>query len=232
MTVSSRSLMNQWWRLGGLAGILYVVLFVIGILIEGDTPMPDNSASDIKQYFVDNGDKFMIGDFIIGIGFVFFFLPFASALGSFLGRSEGEPPVWSRLIFFAAITFTAIGAAASSFLGALAYTAGDFTDDNLLKSFVDANYYAFTTAGPLLAGLLVLSASIVILRTKALWQWLGWLGLIFTIAAVISSLSVLNDDPNSPLGIMGFIVFISYGVWILIASVGMWLKEAPPEPMM
>ena len=42
--------------------------------------------------------------------------------------------------------------------------------------------------------------------------WLGWLGMTFTLADAISTLAVLNTDPNSPLGILGFIVFHSPGV--------------------
>ncbi len=231
MTVrGARSFVDQWWRVGGLVGILFVVLFIIGaFIIEGDTPMSDDSASDIRKYFVDHPHKFLVGEFLIAFAFVFFLLPFASALRSFLGRAEGPAAIWSRLVFAGALLMTAVGAAASGLQGALAYSAAGFADDNILKTIVNANYYTFTTAFPFLAALMVLSASVVILRTGALWRWLGGFGVIFAIAAVISTLAVLNDDPMGPLGVLGFIVFIALGVWILIAGAGMLMKQAPPE---
>ena len=232
MTVRSgaASWLDQWWRVGGAAGILYLILFIIGaIILQSDTPMSDDSAADIRKYFVDHPHKYIVGDFLIGLSFVFLFLPFASSLRAFLGRAEGSSAVWSRLVFGGALLFTAVGAATSGLQGGLAYSAANFTDDNILKTVVNANYYTFTTAVPFLAGLTVLSASIVVLRTGALWRWLGVLGILFTVAAVISTLAVLNDDPEGPLGILGFINFIVFGVWILITSAGLLMKQAPPE---
>jgi hypothetical protein len=227
---SPQALQNQWWRLGGFAGIIFVIIFLVGVIgLQGDTPMPDDSPADIRSYFSDHGRRYMVGDFLIGFGFIFFFLPFASVLRSYLGLAEGPLALWSRLVFAGALLFTAVGASSSGIQGALAYSRGTFTDDNLLKTAIDINYYTFATAVPFTAALMVLSASIIIWRTGALWRWLGALGFAFTIVAIISSLAVLNRDPMSAFGLLGLIAFISLGVWILAASAGLLARRVPPE---
>lgn len=229
--MTRQNYLDQWWRLGGAAGIIYVVLFIVGILIQGDTPMPNKTANEIRDYFVDNDTAYMIGDFIIGIAFIFFLMPFASALRSFLGRAEGPAAMWSRLTFAGALLFTAAGAATSGTFGALAYDKAQFADDNLLKLIVDGNYYTFTIIAPFVLTLMVLPASLVILRTNVLWPLLGWFGIVVSVALVISALAILNDDPTSALGLVGIFAFLSAGIWIIATGVGMWMRTAPPEMM-
>ena len=111
MDVSTRRLTDQWWKLGGAAGIVFVVLFIIAVLLQADVPMADDSAADIKKYFSDHPKRYMVGDFVFAFAHLFFFLPFASALRAFLGRAEPPDNMWSRLVFAGAVLFTAVGAA-------------------------------------------------------------------------------------------------------------------------
>lgn len=41
--------MTQWWRLGGILGIIFVVLFLIGgFVLQGDSPGYKDSIGDIR----------------------------------------------------------------------------------------------------------------------------------------------------------------------------------------
>jgi hypothetical protein len=213
--------MDNWRRAGAMSGIMFVVLFIVGLIVQGDAPLPTDSAEDIAAYFADNDDNYIIGDFIIGIGFLFGFLPFASVLGSHLGMAEGEPRVWSRLIIVAALVFTAAGGAISCFNGAMAYSAGTLGDD-VQVALTAANYYGLTSVFSLSTALLAFCVGLLIMRKGAMWQWLGWLSLAYVIAALISYFAILGDDPESGLGILQWIVFIVFGVWTLIVSFGLW----------
>jgi hypothetical protein len=222
----TNGLFDDWWKIGGAAGIAFIVLFIIGaIVLQGDTPMADDSAEEIRSYFADHAKAYLIGDFLTGLAFIFLFLPFASALRSYLGLAEGANGMWSRLSYTGALLMVAIGGATSATNGALAYAHADFADDAILKTLNNMTYYTFTTTFPFAGALLVLPASIVILRTRVLWSWLGWLGLAYSIVAVISSLAVLNRDPNSPLGLLAFMVFIALAIWIIATSVGLLTRE-------
>ena len=95
----TNGLFAQWWRIGGICGIVLVVLFVVGaIVLQGDTPTYDQSAAEIREFWADDGQRYLIGDYLIGIGFVIFFLAFLSALRGLLGGlrrgSARRPPRW------------------------------------------------------------------------------------------------------------------------------------------
>src|ERR1044071_3171065 len=91
-------LMRQWWRLGGVLGIGYVVMFIVGIIvIQGESPMLHDSMEEIREYFGEDGQQYLVGDYIAGLGFILFFLPFLVILRAFLGHAEGSPALLSRL---------------------------------------------------------------------------------------------------------------------------------------
>jgi hypothetical protein len=219
------TVMEDWRRIGAWCGIVFVILFIVGGAIQADVPMADKPADEIRAYFTDNGDQYIVGDFFFGLAFVFFFLPFASALTAYLAASEGNPPVWSRLVLIAAAIITAVGGGLGAVQGGLAYGAVDALDDGSLEALIDTSYYGFTVVFNYATALLVFCASMVILRKGLLWNWLGWLGLAYAIAAIVGFFAVLSDDPTSGLGILNFIVLIVFGVWTLVVSYGMLTKE-------
>jgi hypothetical protein len=89
-----------WWRLTGALGLAWFVLFVIGgVILHGQPPAYDEPIQKARQYFHDNAQQYLVGDYIVRLGFVFGFLPFVAGLQSRLGAGEGEPRILSRLIF-------------------------------------------------------------------------------------------------------------------------------------
>lgn len=229
---SRESVLDSWWRIGGVLGILFVILFIVGAMaLQGNTPMANDSAEKIKTYFSDHPHRYMVGDFLISIAFIFFFLPFASALTSFLGRAEGEP-LLSRLAWAGALLFTAVGGATSAVQGNLAYSGAGYADDNLLKTLINMNNYTFTLVVPFTMALLVSATSLVSLRTAVLPKLHAWFGLALSVAAVISSLGILSKDPQGPLGTVGFIAFIAFGIWMLATGGLMARRESTPARAM
>lgn len=85
-----------WRQLGGLLGIIGVVLFVVGGLVQGDVPTTKDSISEVKAWFVDNGEQYIIGDYLIGLGVVFGVLPSLSCCGPSWVRSKASGPTGAR----------------------------------------------------------------------------------------------------------------------------------------
>src|SRR5204862_4503303 len=78
-------------RWASLGGVLYVVLFVIGIIVMvGDEPNSSGSPAKIIAYYSKSShrDKISLGWVIAGLG-VFFFLWFLAALRQTVRRLEG-----------------------------------------------------------------------------------------------------------------------------------------------
>jgi hypothetical protein len=172
-------------------------LVIIGIIYQGDTPTYGDPVDGIRTYFVDDGNQYLVGDFIIGLAFVFFFLPFLSALRSLFGRAEGGSQMWSRVFFGGGLLFFALIGTSGVFFTTLAFgdVAKNASDDTitLLMSMSTASDH-FIPAGMAIVGL---SAGMITLRTGALPAWHGALSLIWGVLAVLGMLSILADNPDA-----------------------------------
>jgi hypothetical protein len=48
---------GRWWRLAGLFGLGWFVLFAVGaIVLQGEPPAYDASVADVRQFFTDYAD--------------------------------------------------------------------------------------------------------------------------------------------------------------------------------
>jgi hypothetical protein len=167
-----------WWRLGGVLGLIWVVLFIIGGVILHGTPLPyDDPIQQARQYFQNtDGQAYLIGDYLVRLGFVFGFLPFAATLQSRLGANEREPRILSRLLFGAALATFAVGDASKFFLGAVALAGGSpEISDAALRTLLYLDAISIATIGAP-AALMVFAASWLIWKHRTLWRWIALLG--------------------------------------------------------
>ena len=233
-----RDLISQWWRLGGLFGIGFAVLFIVGLLIlQIDAVTYDDPIGEIKEYFVDDGDKYLVGDYLIGIGFVFFFFffffffPFPLSLRALLGRVEGGINLYSWLALVGGLTLALMGYASSIAIGALALGAAgdDSVNDSSVQTLVYLDAYGFAGV-PLFGALLFFAASVVIYRTGVLWRWLAFLGAAAGVLAVMGAAWPIDGDPEGFLGVVFNIALIGFLLWVLLISIGMVMKKELPAP--
>ena len=229
MEATVNGILGQWWRIGGACGIIFIVLFLVGgVGIQGEVPMYDASVDEIRAYWEEDGETYLIGDYLLGLAFLFLFVPFASALRGVLARAEGSAQFFSRAGFAGAVIAVVLGGTAGIFWGAMAFGAENLSDD-ALTTLMYIDVYAFSSLGLGLA-LFAAASSLAILQTGALWRWLGLFGLLVALGLVISPLAILANNPeDSVLGIIGFIVgYIGILLFILIASIGMIMKKEEP----
>ena len=212
--------LGNWLVIGGIAGIVFVVLFIIGIGTQGDVPQYTDSTEEISTYFADHSDRYLIGDLIIGIAILVFYLPFLACLVALLWNAMRVVSPWPILALIAGILFPAAGVAAGVFNGALALLEGN-TSDEVVLAFSAASFYGFSLGSATVA-LLVLASSIVILQTGLFPRWLAWLGLLVAIAGILGIASVLDNDPEGLFGFITFlIVFPGFGIWIVGIAINM-----------
>lgn len=214
-------------RIGGIAGIIFVVVFAVGIVVSGDTPMVNDDIEEIRAFWTDSGDtdSYLVGDWLTAVAFLLFFLPFLSALRSVLGPADPSGGMWARTAFGAGLVLVGLGGAASMANGALGLGQAEGLDDSTLRFVTDATAYGFGVAAPLAIAATLVPASLVILATGVLWRWLGILGLVVALAGVVGALWVVDGDQESFLGVLGFIAFVGLGVWILATSVAMLMSD-------
>ena len=222
-------LFNNWWRVGGIAGILYLVLFIAGFVVQGEAPQFDEPVDDIRDWFADNGEQYLVGDYMVGLAFMLFFLPFLASLRGLLAAAEGGAAVWSRVAFAGGLLFLIMGATASVFWGALAFSFGVVGegDEATIRTLMYLDHVSFAAFALTLAPLL-LGSSLVILRTGVLWRWLAVPGLLAGVLGIIGGASNLESDPEGLIGGLGFLGILLAALWILLVSINMVLKREAP----
>jgi hypothetical protein len=216
---------TQWWRLGGLLGIAFIVIFIIGgFVLQGETPTYTDDLAEIRAYWEEDGETYLIGDYLIGLAVLLLFLPFLGALRSLLGLYEGGSQLWSRTAYAAGILFIAFVAGAAASWTALAFAADELEDESIrLLMYFDI---AAWNATPFPIGTMLLAVSLVIWQTGVLWKWLAILGFVVGIAALISPLSIVEGDvEDGAFAIAGFISFLGFAIWLLATSIGMLMKR-------
>jgi len=215
-TPRSSAGLARWAVLGGVA---YVVCFVVGvILVFNGAPDSSSAPGKIIAYYADSGhrDRINIGWVVTGLG-VFFFLWFLSALRRSVRLLEGDDGFLTGL--------TTVGGAiyASLTLAAIAVDTGirTMSDDTyhhtvypgLIHAADDAGWVLHASGGVGL-GTMIIAASLAALRARAVPTWAGWLSIVVGILA---------------LALIVFFPWFLAAIWILIVSVGMFLR-AGREP--
>ena len=86
---------------------------------------------------------------------------------------------------------------------------------------------SFTLLGAAGVGIaaLVLSTSLIVLRTSVFPRWIGAFGLVLTVAWLVAAAAIATDKEF--VGLFGLISFVLWAIWILAISVVM-LRG--PEP--
>src|SRR5688572_10614528 len=213
-------------RIGGITGIAYVVLFIIGILLQGDTPMADDDIESVREFFADSDktNMYLVGDWLIGIAFIFLFLPFLSSLRSVLGVADPSGGMWARLAFAGGILVLAAGLAGSLAWGSLALLPVTDIDDSTLLFANRINHYGFGSGLPLTLAALIVPASLVVVASGVFWRWLGYAGLIVALANVVGALWVIEGDQETFIGLFSLIGFAGYGLWMLATSIALLMS--------
>jgi len=192
-----------------LSGAVFVILGVIGAFIAGSPPKVSDTDQKIIDFVKDNQDALKCGAYLAGLGLVFF-LFFLGIVWTRLGRAEGGA---GRLAGTSAMAGVATVAIAGAGFAINAYSA-------LHPAQSAGNYRLATVVFGILsftALVFVEAASIVIIRTKFLPAWLGWLGMLSALLWLVGGAAVATE--NDTIFVIGFVAFLVWALWVLIFSV-------------
>ncbi|MEO6398448.1 MAG: hypothetical protein ABIP13_08270 [Tepidiformaceae bacterium] len=209
-------------KIGGIAGIFFLILLFIGIFGQGEAPMSGDSIEKIRSFWTDGDgtNRYLVFDWLIGVAFLLGFLPFLSALRSVLATGDPSGGTWARLAFVGGVLFLIAGATASGAWGALAFGQGRELDDATLRLAMYQNNYGFTSGNVVIPVFLV-PASLIILASGVLWKWLGYVGLAAALLGLIGALGVVFNDEENLLSLLGLLGSVLMAVFVLGSSIGM-----------
>lgn len=210
----------KWQRYGLLAGVVFVVLNVIGMLVGGAPPARDASAEKITEYFVDNASGIKLGAILFGFALIFG-LWWLGSLWRVIGTLEASGP---RLALIAVIGFVMSGAVAG--IGQALWAGPALRIDSLSATaelvwsigFAAYSLVMATTAAHMLA------LAALVMRTKFLPVWMGWLALLSAATCAVAIVGAGNE--SNVFLIMQMIGFLSWMLWVLISSVLLYMRKA------
>ena len=221
-------MVRSWWRLGGMLGIAFVVVWLLKMVGTGVTPPYDDPIGEIRDYWEDDGRRYLVVQYVGLLSMVIFLLPYMVALTTLLGRAEKGARLWSNVSLAGGVCFVAITIAINSIWTALALGADAISDDGMRTlMYLDAAAF-YIGIFPL--AVFVAAGSLVIVATGAMRKWLGYVGLADGIALFAAPLVVLEDHSESPLGIFYFLTLVVGAAWVVSTGVAMLrLREEPVD---
>jgi hypothetical protein len=214
----------KWERYGAAAGLLFVILVVVGSLISGAPPSPDDSVRDIAEYYEDHTGAIKAGAFLTGLATVAF-LWFLGSLWSTLRRSDDT----RRLATIAtgggivglitAITSIALNATVAIAIGSTGAT------QSVNPKFI--YLLAGTIAGMGNFGIAVLvgATAVAALRTGVFPAALAWASVVLAVGWIVAGFIVASDA--AAIFTIGFIAFLLWLIWILVISFFMFRPQEP-----
>jgi hypothetical protein len=211
-----------------MLGIAFVVTWLLKMVGTGVTPPYDDPIGDIREYWQDDGRRYLVVQYFGLLSSVIFLLPYMVALTTLLGRAERGARQWSIVSLAGGVCFVAITIAINSIWTSLAIGAEAISDDGMRTlMYLDAAAF-YIGIFPL--AVFVAAASLVIVLTGAMHKWLGYVGLVDGIALFLAPLVVLEDHSESPLGLFYFLSLVGGAGWVVATGISMARRREEPGP--
>jgi hypothetical protein len=202
---------GSWARYAPLSGLLAVALLVASIIVTGfDSVDSNDSTLTVVEFWRDNDSQQVAGAFLGALSLVPF-LWFLGSLRSALRTAEGGTGRLSAIAYAGGIVLAATAAVDASIQFAVAESVGDVPPG--VTQTLSVLYNDFFLGFPVGVATLLLAASLVILRTKVVPVWLGWVAFVLGIVAL------------TPAGFFAFLVVLA---WIAVMSVVLFQQQPGP----
>src|SRR5215208_4737465 len=173
-------------RLGGVSGLLAVVSMIPAYLVG--YPDAPGSLLEAQAYFDAESDMFVFSNGVLPIFHIFFFLLFLGVLYGMLRSAGGQPrgiaeglPAVALAGGIVIATLSAAGFAVEIFYPAVLQRFGELSSDTafvLVSLTLSSWLYHYCQIG---TSAMVLSSSLVAVRTRVLPGWLALAGLVIAL---------------------------------------------------
>ena len=200
---------------------------LIAGFLPGSPPKPNDSAAKIVKFVTDKNDQLRWAGFV-GVLASIVLLGWLGAVWRLLRRAEGGVV---RLAVGAALG-AAMAAALFNAAGVLMSTVAIVGAPSIGPSATRFFYLLFGglgAAGGIGLALFVGAASTVIIQTGVLPRALGWFGALIAVVLLVGGGTIAST--RDVFFVCGFVGFIGFALWMLIASVLMYrLPSEEREP--
>jgi len=199
---------RRLFRVTGIAGLMAMVL-IFGAVVVGTRQEPAFNARPtgfLTYYRSPDTPGAEFRSFVLTVGLIAF-VWFVVALTTLLRRAEGEPPWRSTIAMLSGVLLPALALSGSEV--AAGFRADDL-DPQIARYAFDESQAAFANARVAL-GSFAGCCGWVLLTTRFLPRWLGWLAIATGLGLVLSRISW-----TSPIWLLPYLMF---WLWVIIVAV-------------
>jgi hypothetical protein len=164
-----------------VAGVLFVVAFVVGQYVAPDLVYPEEQVGGVQlTFYVNYEDQLLAQAVLYGVASMLL-LVFVGGLRAFLARAEGQDPRWAPVVVAAGAVAAGLVLLRAAIVVALTALRGNEVGVHAQGSAWAARAL-FYLEGALRDMMLfpfavfLAAAAVVLLRTRVLPRWLGWVG--------------------------------------------------------
>ena len=175
-------------RIGGIAGLLFVITFIPSYLSAPDAPSAMSNIEQLLDYFTTRQAEIIALNGLLLIASAFLFLWFVGVLHGVLQRAERDGYGFASVALIGGLLFVALmlaGAAIEIVHPATQARFPNFRPDaqlGLLSLALSGWLYRFAFVG---MAALIAATSLVAVRTEVLPKWLGWAGFVCAAVALL-----------------------------------------------
>jgi hypothetical protein len=168
-------------RVAAVAGVLFVLAFVVGQYIAPDLVYPEEQVGGVQLSFYVNYEGRLVAQAILfGVGSVLL-LVFLGGLRAFLARAEGQDPRLAPVVVAAGAVAAGLVLLQAAIVVALTELRGNEVGVQAQGSAWAARalFYLEGALGDMVLfpfAAFLAAAAVVLLRTRVLPPWLGWVG--------------------------------------------------------
>jgi hypothetical protein len=215
--LSNTRALRSW---GSLAGLLFVVLYVVGNALIFDGPNGDETPAKFIAYFGDSGHRTRInlGWLLAGLG-LFFLLWFVAALRETVRDVEPRDGMLGSIVTIGGTAYIAVTMGAIGLAAGVRTMSDDTYRHQVFPEVIHANSdgtYVMHATGTAALSAMIFAFSFVVLGSRVLPRWLGWFGILAAAAALVS--------------IIFFTIFV-WLLWVAAASVVLFLHHRKAAPL-
>ena len=216
-------------RYAWVGGVLFVVALVTEAVISVAIPIDqEDTAAKIAKELGDHHQRLVVAA-CLSILYAVGFLVYLTRLHDLLRRADPDaPPFLSSLVLIGGTLFVTLHGVSDigiyAMLGAKVATYAAGNDPGVSYTLYLLTF-ALDSVGDVFGSLFVLSAGGIVLRTRVLPRWLGWLSILvgimfflqgFGLGGVVSQFGLILD-------IIGFVALLGF---VLVSSVILLMREA------
>lgn len=208
---------RTWEKLAALGGVAFVVLNIVGSILQGAPPASGDTNEEVLDWFVDNDAGIKVSVLLGALSMIALIWWFGSLWRRMSAAEDGN----HRLSVVALIGLGGSGAmfaVHAAILSAVAINVDDVSADAARFYFVMSSTVLSMGGAFLVAHLAAVNA--LAIRTDLLPKWLTGVGLVSAALFLVASLGTMTD--SDPVMLFGFLGFIAWLVWILGTSAQIW----------